>query len=127
LQNKPEQFVRAPPARTKFREAVDKLVGDLVVDVNAEIAGPGEDFDYRGKLRDSVWVKDLAKIVVGDHVKLVVRGKIPSLRPIGRKLEFSSSTAETNPSFLNELKRVARTNTMLRSTPADPTTKTRTW
>jgi len=80
LQNKPEQFVRTPAARTKFRAAVDNIVGDLIVDVNAEIAGLGEDFDYRGKLRDSVWVKDLAKIVVGDHVKLVARGKIPSFK-----------------------------------------------
>jgi hypothetical protein len=80
LQNKPEQFVRTPAARTKCRAAVNNIVGDLIVDVNAEIAGLGEDFDYRGKLRDSVWVKDLAKIVVGDHVKLVARGKIPSFK-----------------------------------------------
>jgi hypothetical protein len=80
LQNKPEQFVRTPAARTKFRTAVDNIVGDLIVDVNAEIAGLGEDFDYRGKLRDAAWVKDLAKIVVGDHIKLVARGKIPSFK-----------------------------------------------
>jgi len=80
LQNKPEQFVRTPAARRKFRAAVESIVGDLIVDVNAEIAGLGEDFDYRGKLRDSVWVKDLAKTVVGDHVKLVARGKIPSFK-----------------------------------------------
>lgn len=72
--------MRTQESRKKFRTAIDNIVGDLIVDVNAEIEGLGEDFDYRGKLRDSAWVKELAKTVVGDHVKLVARGKIVSFK-----------------------------------------------
>jgi hypothetical protein len=49
-----------------------------VTDVDAEIQDAGEDFDYRGKLRDSEWVKKLAKSVVSDHLKMVARNKIQS-------------------------------------------------
>jgi hypothetical protein len=80
IQQNPEKFVRTADLRTKFRKAIDNIVGDLIVDVNAEIEGLGADFDYRGKLRDSTWVKELAKTVVGDHVKLVARGKIASFK-----------------------------------------------
>ena len=80
IQQKPEKFVRTPDLRKRFRAAIDNIVSDLIVDVNAEIEGLGADFDYRGKLRDSAWVKELAKTVVGDHVKLVVRGKIASFK-----------------------------------------------
>jgi hypothetical protein len=80
IQNNPERFVRNAVSRKKFRAAVDNVVGDLIVDVNAEIEGLGADFDYRGRLRESTWVKELAKTVVGDHVKLVARGKIVSFK-----------------------------------------------
>jgi hypothetical protein len=72
--------VRSLQSRQKFRGSIDNIVGDLIVDVNAEIEGLGVDFDYRGKLRDANWVKELAKTVVGDHVKLVARGKIASFK-----------------------------------------------
>ncbi len=36
------------------------------------------DFDYRGKLRDQVWVQRLAKEVVGTCVKMVQRGRLDS-------------------------------------------------
>jgi hypothetical protein len=80
IQNHPEKFVRTAMLREKFKAAVGNIVSDLIVDVNAEIEDLGADFDYRGKLRDSDWVKNLGKEVVGDHVKLVARGKISSFR-----------------------------------------------
>jgi hypothetical protein len=80
ISEKPRNFVRTSDLRKKFKAAIGNIVSDLVIDVNAEIEGLGEDFDYRGKLRDAEWVKTLGKTVVGDHVKLVARGKIPSFK-----------------------------------------------
>lgn len=80
INNSPQTFVRGEKERQRFRKCIDNIVGDLVTDVNAEIEGVGEDFDYRDKLRDATWVKNLAKTVVGDHVKLVTRKKIQSFK-----------------------------------------------
>lgn len=76
----PQKFVRTDASRQLFRKCIDNIVSDLITDVNAEIDGVGEDFDYRGKLRDSDWVEALNKNVVGDHVKLVARKKIQSFK-----------------------------------------------
>jgi hypothetical protein len=73
-----ERFVRAPKARDHLRECVSKIIGDVVVDLNAEIEEYGDDFDYRDKLRDSTWVGELSKKVSADHLKLVKRGRIKS-------------------------------------------------
>ncbi len=80
VNNSPQTFVRGEKERQRFRKCIDNIVGDLVTDVNAEIEGIGEDFDYRDKLRDATWVKNLAKTVVGDHVKMVTRKKIQSFK-----------------------------------------------
>jgi len=80
LLGNPQRFVRTKTARDHFRECVRKIVGDLVVDLNAEVAEYGDDFDYRDKLRDSVWVGELSKKVAADHLKLVKRGRIKSFQ-----------------------------------------------
>jgi hypothetical protein len=74
----PRRFVRTQKARDHFRECVRKVVGDLVIDLNAEVKEYGEDFDYRDKLRDATWVAELSKKVVTDHLKLVKRRRIQS-------------------------------------------------
>jgi len=81
----PKRFVRAEKARDQFRECVRKIVGDLVVDLNAEVAEYGDDFDYRDKLRDSTWVGELSKKVSADHLKLVKRGRIKSFEDEWKK------------------------------------------
>jgi AIPR protein len=75
---RPKRFVRAEKDRKHFRGCMSKIVGDLVVDLNAEVEEYGDDFDYRDKLRDSAWVGELSKKVSGDHLKLVKRGRIKS-------------------------------------------------
>lgn len=80
INTQPQIFVRKQTDRQRFRKCVDNIVSDLITDVDAEIEGAGTDFDYRGKLRDADWVKSLAKTVVGDHLKMVARKKIPSFR-----------------------------------------------
>jgi hypothetical protein len=70
INTNPQRFVREAKKREHFRKCIGNIVSDLITDVNAEIEGAGADFDYRGKLRDSEWVENLAKSVVGDHLKL---------------------------------------------------------
>lgn len=81
----PKRFVRTEKARNHFRECIRKIVGDLVVDLNAEVEEYGDDFDYRDKLRDSTWVGELSKKVSADHLKLVKRGRIKSFEDEWKK------------------------------------------
>jgi len=81
----PKRFVRTEKARNHFRECINKIVGDLVVDLNAEVEEYGDDFDYRDKLRDSAWVGEVSKKVSADHLKLVKRGRIKSFEDEWKK------------------------------------------
>ena len=74
----PTKFVRLPEEREHFGDCISKIVDDMVIDVNAEVDELGDDFDYRGKLRDDNWVKNLSKNVVGNYQKLVQRKRIDS-------------------------------------------------
>jgi hypothetical protein len=74
----PNAYVNDKHNRRAFLKCADQILNDIVIDLNAELEQLGEDFDYRGKLRDEVWVKDLANRLVGDYRKLVSRGRIDS-------------------------------------------------
>ncbi len=76
----PNIFIRNSEDRAHFKICIGKIIGDTIIDLNAEINEYGTDFDYRGKLRDSEWVKQLAKKLVSERQKLVARGRIPSFR-----------------------------------------------
>lgn len=76
---RPDAFVRDVTTRERLTAAIRKIVDDMIVDINHEVREFGVDFDYRGRLRDSEWVKNLAKTVVGTHQKMVQRGRVPSL------------------------------------------------
>ena len=74
----PGNYIKAKDKRTHFRETISKIVGDIIIDLNAEVDEHGEDFDYRGKLRDQQWANELMKKIVADYLKLVNRGRIQS-------------------------------------------------
>ena len=74
----PATFVRSATNRAKFRKCIDTVLTDLVIDINAEVDDLGDAFDYRDKLRDSSWVKELNKKIVADHLKQVARQRIKS-------------------------------------------------
>ena len=76
--NNPEKFVRNQADRDKLRDCVSKIIRDIKVDINEEVKQYGDDFDYRGKLRDADWVKKLASEIVGTYTKLVQRGRLES-------------------------------------------------
>lgn len=74
----PETFVQQAGDRERFGNCIGALIQDAVTDMNEEVSLLGDDFDYRGKLRDSDWVKQLANEIVGTHMKLSRRKKIQS-------------------------------------------------
>jgi len=82
----PEDFVRVPATQKKLGECLRTIMNDIVIDVNGEVDPLGDDFDYRDKLRDSEWVKGLGRAVVGNHLKLVQRGRIQSLEKEWREM-----------------------------------------
>jgi len=82
----PKVFVRTKKARDHFRDCIRKIVGDVVIDLNAEVDEYGDDFDYRDKLRDAVWVSSLSKKVATDHLKLVQRKRIKAFGEEWKKI-----------------------------------------
>jgi len=78
LLSSPENFVINEANRLKLGRAIDTLLSEIVTDLNAEIDQLGEDFDYRGKLRDETWCKKLGHEIVATHKKLVDRGRLDS-------------------------------------------------
>jgi hypothetical protein len=83
----PAPFVRSQENRSRFISCITRIINDMVIDLNAEVKEFGDEFDYRGKLRDAEWVKKLSKEVVSDYLKLVQRKRIDSFES-----EWSSST-----------------------------------
>lgn len=78
LIEEPAQFVRDRKARRKLASCVKHIVNDIVIDLNQEVQGYGDDFDYRGKLRDKAWAGRVASEIVATHRKLADRGNIKS-------------------------------------------------
>jgi len=76
----PSPFVRGASNKAYFKHCMSMIIGDIIVDINAEVDEYGDEFDYRGKLRDSEWVKDLAKEVVSTYLKMVQRKRLDSFQ-----------------------------------------------
>ena len=74
----PEAFVRTKENRARFKKCADRIVSDIVVDLNLEVKGIGDSFDYRDTLRDSETVKGWNATITKDRLKLINRGSIPS-------------------------------------------------
>lgn len=77
--HKPEMYVRDAVTQQRLRSCLRSIINDIIIDVNGEVDQIGDDFDYRDKLRDAQWVQTLAHAVVGNHLKLVQRGRIQPL------------------------------------------------
>jgi hypothetical protein len=76
--NAPERYVADESDRQHFAQAIRQLISEIVTDLDAEIDQLGEDFDYRGRLRDEDWCNRLAHEIAGTHKKLVNRGRLDS-------------------------------------------------
>lgn len=80
ISGNPGKFVREISHRDRFRSCITTILDDVVIDLNSEMDGQGENFYYRDKLRDPRWVGDISRRVVADHSKLVQRGRITSFK-----------------------------------------------
>ena len=76
LRTDPAVFVRRQIDRDKFRGCIRLIVDDMIIDLNAEIDEYGADFDYRDKMREEKFVKELGKKIIGSYRKLVNRDRI---------------------------------------------------
>jgi len=91
LLKQPEGFVYDEISRKSFLIAVSNIADDIIIDFNAEVEQLGEDFDYRAKLRDEVWVKKIANDIVGSYLKQVNRGRIDSFESDWNKILVAQS------------------------------------
>lgn len=82
----PEKIIRHPKTRDCFASAIRELLLEVITDLNAEIDQLGEDFDYRGKLRDEKWCKEKAYEIAATHLKLVARGRMESFFTIYNRI-----------------------------------------
>lgn len=76
----PEEFVLDPQKQTAFIKVITTLVSDIIIDFSGEVESLDEDFDYKSKLRDEIWVKKLSQEIVNTYLKQVNRGRIESLK-----------------------------------------------
>lgn len=78
LITKPARFVRTDSDRAHFKQCVRRIVDDIIIHLNAELKGYGDSFDYRDKLRDEDWVRDIEKKITGIYLTILSRHLIPS-------------------------------------------------
>ena len=76
---KPDRFVRSKEDRSRLSQCLGSILKELVVDLNYELKNFSEDFDYRGRLREEEWMKEMTRRLVTEYQKEVDRGKTLSL------------------------------------------------
>ncbi|MCR4158010.1 AIPR family protein [Kerstersia gyiorum] len=72
----PAKYTRDVRTRNTLALVINELLSEAVTDLNAEINQLEDNFDYRGRLRDEKWCKDLAHEIATTHEKLVNRGRL---------------------------------------------------
>ncbi|RYU90928.1 abortive phage infection protein [Mucilaginibacter terrigena] len=87
----PQTYVREKLERTDFIACINRIIDDIVVDLNMEVDELSEDFDYKSRLRDENWVNNLSKNIVGAYLKLVKSGRLGSFSK-----EWSEKTLNRN-------------------------------
>jgi hypothetical protein len=82
LLSNPQKYVKTAKKRDALRKTIRTVANEIVVDLNAELDPLGDDFDYRDKLRDETWVKDLAKKIYTLREKLVLQKRMDSIKQL---------------------------------------------
>ncbi|MDZ7735597.1 MAG: hypothetical protein U5P41_05440 [Gammaproteobacteria bacterium] len=78
----PENFVFDSGERFKFCQTIREILREVITDLDAEIDQLGDDFDYRGRLRNESWCDKLAHEVAATHKKLVDRGRLEAFEQL---------------------------------------------
>ncbi|MCJ2013281.1 AIPR family protein [Methylobacterium sp. J-076] len=71
----PEDWVRDEGTADMFADTISLFIGDIIIDINEESKDFEEDFDYRRKVKNADWVRDLTKTIQKGYQKNVKRGK----------------------------------------------------
>lgn len=77
--NSPHDFVKDENTRLAFANMLDTIIGSLMIDLDVETKDLDSNFDYRGKLRDKVYVTKLANELVALYRKDVQRRKVDTV------------------------------------------------
>lgn len=78
----PVFFVSSESQVLKLRKFIGHLLDGLMIDFNLETEGLGDDFDYRGKLRDKEFLTKLTNDLLSSYLKDIKRGKALQLKPL---------------------------------------------
>ena len=77
----PEEFLSRRDGRQKLRRSIAPVVGDLVIDLNAELLDreeTGNPFDYKRQFKSAGAVRELARAIIPQYQKAVQRGRATS-------------------------------------------------
>ena len=74
----------------RLKKVISVMVTDILIDLNAEVKDLGEDFDYKSKLRDAVWIKKICSDIVSSYKKQVSRNRISSFEDTWNSMNLTS-------------------------------------
>lgn len=80
------EFVNTPENIQKLKDVLSIILDDIIIDLNAEVNDLGDDFDYKSKLRDDTWVKELNRNITTNYQKQVLRNRVPSFKQEWEKI-----------------------------------------
>ena len=77
----PARFLSEPQGAKRIRDSVESVLGDLIIDFNAEIEErecQGQPFDYKREFKSPNPVRDLAKSIIAPYQKAIRRNRATS-------------------------------------------------
>ena len=77
----PSVFLSVPNGRVKLRGAIEPVLGDLVIDLNAELRDreeAGNPFDYKRQFKSATSVRELGRVIIPQYQKAVQRDRATS-------------------------------------------------
>ena len=77
----PSLFLSVPNGRERLRMAIEPVLGDLVIDFNAELRErdeAGNPFDYKREFKSANPVRDLSRVIIPQYQKAVQRKRATS-------------------------------------------------
>ena len=77
----PSVFLLVPNGRERLRRAIEPVLGDLVIDLNAELRDreeAGNPFDYKREFKSATSVRELSRVIIPQYQKAVQRDRAAS-------------------------------------------------
>lgn len=90
LIKEPESFVNTETQVVKLRIFIGHLLEGLMIDFNLETENLGDDFDYRGKLRDKDFLTKITKELLSSYLKDISRGKALPLQALWDQMTINN-------------------------------------